>query len=369
LLLVVFCFVVVFSAFTCIETKHQKQHTQTTTWTLSSLKNQSKNTENREKNGQLTPHSVFVLLCVFSLNAFVLLRARWLRRHREETRQTSNPFHLFENKRWLFWVLFVLFEKRMDTDNEKTQKKRHNLAKRVFAWVCVVVVVFWCLFVCFCFVGTDVRQIVWQHGVKRTLSLLMVCGACVWQTWKKDGWCDVVFVCYKTTPAPLFFAIFQSLLASLLLAKLKETTDNHHGHNNTHTAPFISLHVVFVFLVVFVVSVLHSPFPLWFAVICLISKRWKGCLSRVSTQSCFPSNHVVFKTHWRHSFIHFTIHSVLLLLCLIIQQTLLPKQKQAARSQIGQDHPPNLSISISGGKETNEDSLSSGERNGKSSSF
>ena len=37
--------------------------------------------------------------------------------------------------------------------------------------------------------------------------------------------------------------------------------------------------------------------------------------------------------------------------------------------QIRQDHPLNLSISISGGKETNKDSLSNGERSGKSSSL
>ena len=34
--------------------------------------------------------------------------------------------------------------------------------------------------------------------------------------------------------------------------------------------------------------------------------------------------------------------------------------------QIRQDYPLNLSILISGGKETNKDSLSSGERSGKS---
>ena len=36
------------------------------------------------------------------------------------------------------------------------------------------------------------------------------------------------------------------------------------------------------------------------------------------------------------------------------------------RPEIRQDHPLNLSISISGGKETNQDSPSSGERTGKS---
>ncbi|SMN12582.1 hypothetical protein SPBRAN_94 [uncultured Candidatus Thioglobus sp.] len=37
--------------------------------------------------------------------------------------------------------------------------------------------------------------------------------------------------------------------------------------------------------------------------------------------------------------------------------------------QIRRDHPLNLSISISGGKETNQDSPSNGERSGKSSSL
>ena len=36
------------------------------------------------------------------------------------------------------------------------------------------------------------------------------------------------------------------------------------------------------------------------------------------------------------------------------------------RPEVRQDHPLNLSISISGGKETNQDSPSSGERTGKS---
>jgi hypothetical protein len=35
--------------------------------------------------------------------------------------------------------------------------------------------------------------------------------------------------------------------------------------------------------------------------------------------------------------------------------------------EIKQDYPLNLSISVSGGKETNKDYLSSGERSGKSS--
>lgn len=36
------------------------------------------------------------------------------------------------------------------------------------------------------------------------------------------------------------------------------------------------------------------------------------------------------------------------------------------RPEFRQDYPLNLSISLSGGKETNQDSLSSGERTGKS---
>ena len=36
------------------------------------------------------------------------------------------------------------------------------------------------------------------------------------------------------------------------------------------------------------------------------------------------------------------------------------------RPELRQDYPLNLSISISGGKETNKDSLSNGERNGNS---
>ena len=39
-----------------------------------------------------------------------------------------------------------------------------------------------------------------------------------------------------------------------------------------------------------------------------------------------------------------------------------------SRPQVERQHPPNLSILISGGKETNRDSLSSGERSGKSPS-
>ena len=41
----------------------------------------------------------------------------------------------------------------------------------------------------------------------------------------------------------------------------------------------------------------------------------------------------------------------------------------SSEPQIRRDHPLNLSISISGGRETNEDSLSNGERSGKSSSL
>lgn len=40
--------------------------------------------------------------------------------------------------------------------------------------------------------------------------------------------------------------------------------------------------------------------------------------------------------------------------------------KSSTRPQVRRDHPLSLSISISGGKETNKDSLSNGERTGKS---
>ena len=42
------------------------------------------------------------------------------------------------------------------------------------------------------------------------------------------------------------------------------------------------------------------------------------------------------------------------------------KQIFILRPQSGRDYPPNLSILLSGGKETNQDSPSSGERTGKS---
>ena len=42
---------------------------------------------------------------------------------------------------------------------------------------------------------------------------------------------------------------------------------------------------------------------------------------------------------------------------------------QIKQPQIIQDYPPNLSISLSGGKENNCDSPSSGERRGKSSDW
>ena len=43
-----------------------------------------------------------------------------------------------------------------------------------------------------------------------------------------------------------------------------------------------------------------------------------------------------------------------------------PKLSRTRRPRIGREYPPNLSISLSGGKETNEDSPSNGERSGKS---
>ncbi|WZY99580.1 hypothetical protein YC2023_071909 [Brassica napus] len=44
----------------------------------------------------------------------------------------------------------------------------------------------------------------------------------------------------------------------------------------------------------------------------------------------------------------------------------LDDPKSSTRPQVRRDHPLSLSISISGGKETNKDSLSNGERTGKS---
>jgi len=45
-----------------------------------------------------------------------------------------------------------------------------------------------------------------------------------------------------------------------------------------------------------------------------------------------------------------------------------PSKNQKDRPRIGRHHPPDLSISLSGGKETNQDSPSSGERSGRSPS-
>ena len=45
----------------------------------------------------------------------------------------------------------------------------------------------------------------------------------------------------------------------------------------------------------------------------------------------------------------------------------LQNKTSTSASEIRQEHPLNLSISLSGGKEINEDCLSSGERSGKSS--
>ncbi|WZY94027.1 hypothetical protein YC2023_066356 [Brassica napus] len=44
----------------------------------------------------------------------------------------------------------------------------------------------------------------------------------------------------------------------------------------------------------------------------------------------------------------------------------LDDPKSSTRPQVRRDHPLSLSISISGGKETNKDSLSNAERTGKS---
>ena len=47
----------------------------------------------------------------------------------------------------------------------------------------------------------------------------------------------------------------------------------------------------------------------------------------------------------------------------------LDDPKSSTRPQVRRDHPLSLSISISGGKETNKDSPSNGERSGKSSNL
>ena len=50
------------------------------------------------------------------------------------------------------------------------------------------------------------------------------------------------------------------------------------------------------------------------------------------------------------------------------ERAVLPTCLFFFRPQIGRDYPLNLSISLSGGRETNQDSPSSGERSGKSPS-
>ena len=64
--------------------------------------------------------------------------------------------------------------------------------------------------------------------------------------------------------------------------------------------------------------------------------------------------------------------SVFLTLAWNTQKSLLPSSQHTTYNfwpQIRQDYPLNLSILISGGKETNKDSLSNGEWSGKSSSL
>ncbi len=51
------------------------------------------------------------------------------------------------------------------------------------------------------------------------------------------------------------------------------------------------------------------------------------------------------------------------------KKTLIAKHNSLLRPQSRQDYPLNLSILISGGKETNKDFLSNGERKGKSSAL
>ena len=61
------------------------------------------------------------------------------------------------------------------------------------------------------------------------------------------------------------------------------------------------------------------------------------------------------------------VHVVLSLGCRVCDPMRDPLLTEPAlRPQVRRGHPLNLSISISGGKETNKDSLSNGERTGKS---
>ncbi|KAL0641940.1 hypothetical protein Bca4012_103153 [Brassica carinata] len=49
----------------------------------------------------------------------------------------------------------------------------------------------------------------------------------------------------------------------------------------------------------------------------------------------------------------------------VVRSEALDDPKSSTRPQVRRDHPLSLSISISGGKETNKDSLSNGERTGR----
>ncbi|KAL0642154.1 hypothetical protein Bca4012_103142 [Brassica carinata] len=62
---------------------------------------------------------------------------------------------------------------------------------------------------------------------------------------------------------------------------------------------------------------------------------------------------------------HAVVNSSLVISSVVPVQK-LDDPKSSTRPQVRRDHPLSLSISISGGKETNKDSLSNGERTGKS---
>ena len=55
------------------------------------------------------------------------------------------------------------------------------------------------------------------------------------------------------------------------------------------------------------------------------------------------------------------IHSLARDTCPLVERETLSAFKSNFRPLIGRDYPLNLSISLSGGKETNKDSLSNGE--------
>lgn len=64
-----------------------------------------------------------------------------------------------------------------------------------------------------------------------------------------------------------------------------------------------------------------------------------------------------------------SIKKRIILIQFLKKRFILYKKILISKPEIKQEHPLNLSISVSGGKETNKDYLSSGERKGKSSSL